>query len=397
MDFELTEEQKQVKALVRDFCKREVDVDYLWELSDQKVENLRDRMPYDLLKKAHDVGLRQFSVPVEYGGGGAGCLLRVIAGEEAGYSGGPLGRLLSIPWKLLADIDSLASKELKDEIFTQFMNDPTFFLAGSITEADAGTDTFLPYDEPGVGMKTFAYMDGDEWVINGEKHFCSAGGVANVILLTARTDKAGPISKSCTQFLVPTNTPGFSVVRINEMIAEDVTGNVDCLYDNVRIPDRYRLSPVNEGYRPMATHLAGKLLHTACLTGLSQRLYEQTKEYAKTRIQGGKPIYEHLNIGPLVVEMGLRIEAVRLMHYRAAWQYEQEEKLTPTPNPVWGYYCNYYYKQMALRCCEIAAEVFGGAAALKEMPVEHYVRFLYSMIHGGSTGNMNLIKCMHYI
>jgi alkylation response protein AidB-like acyl-CoA dehydrogenase len=403
MDFELTEEQKSIKALVREFCKREVDANRLQEIADAaadatSVEEVRANVPYDLLEKANEIGLRQLTVPERYGGAGAGWLTRVIAAEEAGYWSSAMARLLSIMWKYSADMAVSGTKEQQDWFFSQIMENPRLYLAAAISEPDGSTDIFLPYNEPGVAMRTLAHKEGYEWVINGNKMYCSGGAGADLILVSVRTDKNGPITESMSQFWVEKDTPGLEMT-LNKLIAADMTGNVQIHFDNVRVPERNLVGEVNKAWKMMSSRVGGMFTHYAGLLGASQRIYELMKDYAKERIGGGRPIFEHTNIGAMIAEARINLEATRALFYRAAWQADHEEQTTGSGavDPFWGYACNYYYKKMALRFCEIGAEVYAGMAIVKGMPFESYIRYLYGIHHGGSTPNMNLIKCMPYL
>jgi len=393
MDFEFTKEQKNLRALVRDFSKREFDWDYfkeLWRYSDP-----RDRIPWALLEKLHALGLMQLAVPQRYGGGGAGWLTQLVVGEELTRYALPLGVMLGGIWKWHSDLAAVGSKELQDEIFPQVMTNPRLLYGDTISEAEAGSDTYLPYDESGDIMQTFAYRDGNEWVINGEKNFCSGAPVADLLYVYARTEKNKPISKSVTMFLVPTNSPGFSITRINDLLSNPLRGNADLFFENVRVPDLYRVSEVNDGYRCFHCRLSGKITQLGPSIGYAQMIYEKTKEYAKTRVQGGKPIFQHLNIGPIVVEMGQLIETARLLAYRGAWEYDKAN--TPWVDPMWYNLASAHYKKIRLRTCEIIAEVFGSQAVVKDLPIEGYIRGAYGYYHSRSTVGLELIKCMETI
>lgn len=406
MDFELSEEQKQIKALIIEFCKREIDVNEMWELSQKaatvkNIQELRAIQPLHLIKKLHEIGLRQLAVPTKYGGGGVGrggWLTRTIAAEAAGYAGGPVARLLSIPWKFCADIATSATEEQQDWFFKQFMSNQTMFVAASISEPEGMTDILLPYDEPGVAMKTFAYKDGSEWVINGDKMFCSAGGVADLILVAVGTDKNAPVTQAVSRFWVRKDTPGMTM-EINRMISADITGNVQTHYDNVRVPEGHLVGEVNKGWPLLDIRISAKIIHFAGHLGRSQKLFEQLRDYAKERIQGGKPIIQHPNIAAMLGEAAINLESTRAYFYKAAWECDQHEEKTGSGlvNPFWGEGAFYLYKKMALRLCEIGTEVYGGIGGSLDMPLEKYVRRLFVGLPGGSTTNMNAIKCARHL
>lgn len=401
MDFEMNEEQKSLVALAKEFCQREVDPEYIKDLS--KERNIRDRMPWDMLKKAHDTGLATLAIPKKYGGGGASFRTLLLVGEALSLWGGSAGTLIVRPWKFCADL-ACGSDELQDEIFTKLMRMDKFYTATTITEADAGSDSQIPYDAPGTGMKTFAYRDGGEWVINGEKHFNSGGGQADFMLVYARTDKEAPISKGMSFFLVPTDTPGFSIVRVNDL-AESLNpleANVDPLFDNVRIPERYLIGEKNKAYTYWNSSVGRQTIYLGPVIGSRQRMYELTREYAKTRIQGGKPIFEHLNIGPLVVSMRASVETLRAFAYRVAWEYDKatddrtNKEALINMSPMWHLLVASYNKELNLKFLVIAAEVFGGAASLKETPIAGHI-LACTEHHSGGTRSAKLIKCMDLI
>jgi alkylation response protein AidB-like acyl-CoA dehydrogenase len=397
----LNEEQKSLAMLMKDFCEREVDLKTLNEVADRPIPfnatsaDLRARMPWDLVSKAHDAGLRQLTVPKEYGGGGYedDHLAQGLMAETAGYYGGHLGRLFSVVWKQTAAF-KYAPKHLAEEVLTDFMNDRKTMMAASITEPNSGSDFLMPHDEPGASGQHFGRQEGDEWIINGDKMFCTAGGVSNYLTLMIRTEPKGPLSKSVTQFIFPTKTPGWSVARVNDMMGNEPWANVQMRFDNCRLPDRYRVSPVNGAFAVLRSRLAGKSLHMFSHLGWAERTYEDMLNYAKARIQGGKPIIQHLNIGQMIAEADCLLKTARLLLYQNAWECMGEGQIIP---PQGWYYIDFYVKKVIMRLIEIGLEVYGGMAPQKELTFEHFVRLHLSIMHGGSTGILSLIKAARII
>ena len=245
----LDDEHRSLVMLMKDFCEREVDVKALNEIGDKPMpidstrEDLMARIPWDLISKAHDAGLRQLATPTEYGGGGYGYdhIALGACAEAAAYYGGEFGRLLSIPWKHTCTLvtSPYVSKELKDEIFTHFMENRKAYLASSASEANAGSDMIVPYDEPGKTGMFFARKEGDDWILNGDKQWCEGACISSYVLLTVRTDPKGPITKSATQFALPTSTPGWSI-RVNDMMGNEIVPNSQQHFENCRVPDRQK-------------------------------------------------------------------------------------------------------------------------------------------------------------
>ncbi|MBI5443552.1 MAG: acyl-CoA/acyl-ACP dehydrogenase [Deltaproteobacteria bacterium] len=400
MDFELSEEQKALVALMKEFCLREVDRKALDELADRPIppnatkEDLMARVPWDLISKAHDVGLRQLAVPTEYGGGGycqtGGWLTLTLLAEAAGYYGGQIGRLFTIPWNHCVRL-VYAPPAVQEVFFTNFMKNRRTMTAASHSEPDHGSDVLLPYDEPGVSGKVTAVRDGDYWVINGDKMFCTGGGVSDYISVTVRTDPDGPISKSQTQFLVDTSLPGWSIARVNDMMGNEITSNVQMRFENVRVHKSMMLTELNGASKNLRSGLAAKSLHFMTSLGDCQYVWEQIRDFAKNRIQGGKPIIQHKNIGPMVAEADLMLRTDRLLQYKFAWDCDQEKPGTLV-DPLGFWYINHYHKLACMRLIEVGFEVYGGMAPQKELSFERFVRLHQSILHGGGTGILNLVK-----
>jgi alkylation response protein AidB-like acyl-CoA dehydrogenase len=392
MDFQLSEEQKSLLALVTDFFKRETSPQFINECMKK---DPKERIPRDLLRKMHAVGLSTLCVPARYGGGGVSSLLtQVLLAERAAQYGGLLCELLWLNWKLQRDLAAVGTKEQQDEFFPRIMEDPTFQLGETITEPEHGHDPRLPHDEPGSGLATFAHKDGDEYVINGEKCFTD-GALTDLLFVSLRTGKNKPLSQSMSVILVPTNTPGFSVTRINALMSELIRPVGDLLFEDVRVPSRYLLGEENRGFDIMNGRYGFWLPLTAAAVGGAQATYELTKGWAKTRIQGGKPIFEHLTIGTRVVEMLLHIEQTRYLVYKTAWDYDQTGQALVSP--LGFNLCNVAAKEMGVLVARHAAEVWGARGALKEMPIEGYIRGVHGHLHGFETASFNLVKAMNMI
>jgi acyl-CoA dehydrogenase len=399
MDFELNEEQKSLVALVKEFCQREIDLRALEKMADARYpekptrEDLRARIPWDLVDKAQEVGLRQLTVPKKYGGGGLGYTgdwVTITAVAEAmGYYGGmDFYRLLGMSYMVTATIMQYALEEAQDIYFADFMKGGTLS-CGALTEPDHGSDILLPYDVPETGKVT-ATLDGDSWIINGDKMWCSFAPVSNYIIVAARTNPDGPYTKSMTLFLVPTYSDGWSFA-VNTMCGEELGLNVRQTFDHVRIPKNHMVSKLNGGFDVMKAGTAGKNIHFMANLGASRRQWEQITDYAKKRVQGGKPIIEHENIQVLLAKADVMIETSRLFQYKFAWDCDQQ-KPGEIINPELGFYNNYWYKQVFVTMMETGSEVYGGMAPMTELSFERYVRHNFGILHGGSTGLLNLMK-----
>lgn len=393
MDFTLTEEQKQIKALIREFCKREIDPKEMRELVDRAtaattIEELRACQPWHLLEKLHEVGLRQLAVPTEYGGGGVtrgGCLTRAIGGEEFGYHCEPLARIVTKTWGICARMEQAGiSDEQKAWFFKRFMDDPRLLIAGTSSEPSSASMGLYE----GAPMNTFVYKDGNEWVINGDKMFSHAGGVAGLIILTAQTSKEGPPSQSKSQFWVEKDTPGMTM-EVNRMIDGDMNGNVRTHYDNVRIPESYLIGELNKN-----SLMGGRQQSTCYFAGLlgdAESLYDQMVEYCKERIAGGRPIIQHTHIATMLGELAIEIEATKSLLYRACGEIDRQELAGERVDQFWSHAFFALAKKTALRVADVATEIYAGIGGSVDMPLERFIRHSYLMAHADGTIGMSIL------
>jgi alkylation response protein AidB-like acyl-CoA dehydrogenase len=402
MDYSLSDEQKAMVDLMKDFCQREVDRGDMARRGDLPLrpdmtrEELSERIPWEIVSKAHDIGLRQLTVPKEYGGGGyggaGGWVTLTAMSEAAGYYGGEIGRIFTIPWKSCHTM-TFAPKRIQDIFFPKFMNNRKTLCGTSISEPNHGGDFFLPYDEPGVTGKYFAHRDGEEWVLNGDKMYCTAGGLSDYVELAIRTKKDGPITESMTLFLLPTDTPGVSF-RVNDFHANDLPANVSFHFDNVRLHERYMISEENQGFKHMKSDFGGLSMHLATRLGAHQKIWEDLRDFSKTRIQGNRPIIQHPNVGALIAEGDLLIRTARLLFYKYAWECDQLKPgdLLGENESLMVYYCHAWLREVTKRLAHTGLEVYAGMGVQKDLPFERWLRVGLTSLHGGSTATFNLIK-----
>jgi len=406
MDLTFSEEQKQIISLVKDFCQREIDPKRMREIvlktqSAQTVQELRDVYPYDLLEKLHAVGLRQLQIPQKYGGTAPDNnvdLILTLAAEEMGYWGGEIVDLVMIPWIFLRAIatNRYVTDEQRKWIFSQFIKNPRMMIATAVTEPAGGTDIHLPYDEGGGSiMQVTAYKDGNEWVINGDKMFCSACGAADLIMVAARTDKNAPVSKGITFFWVPVNTPGVSMIP-NRLAATNLGGNCQTHYENVRVSESQLIGRVNEGFTIIESFFLAHLPGMSGLLGVMQSVYERLRIYASQRWGGGKPLIQHTGIALKLGEMAVNLEASRSLFYRGSWQIGQavnKQEHTYHKSGLFWFLANYVFlKQFAWHFCEMATDIYGGLSASLDLPLSGLLNQIMYIRAAGLTVSAELIK-----
>jgi acyl-CoA dehydrogenase len=403
MDFYLTEEQKHLKALVRQFFKQEIDPNRFQEMEAKAVEartreELKASFPYDIYDKLYKVGLRHIFIPAKFGGSAPESDINqtmTALFEEAGYWGG--GGFLMIPiGAFTSSSRTYITDEQREWIFSRLLSNPRFMISQTISEPAGATDIHLPYDEGGKSiLQVNAYKKGHEWVINGDKMYSGGAGVADYIMVVARTDKDAPVSQAMSYIWVPADAPGVTI-HLNRMVASGFGGNCQTHFDNVRVPEEYLIGQVNKGYLVLEGFFETMFTAAAGELGGMQRLYEQIWDYASQRVGGGKPLIKHSSIAAKLGEIAIDLEALRNYVYRAAWETDQAEKNTPSGerkvNLFWSQSAYAFYKRLSWRLCEVATDVYGGMSGSMEFPLEGFMRHAFVSRAAGLTLNVELMR-----
>jgi butyryl-CoA dehydrogenase len=169
----------------------------------------------------------------------------------------------------------------------------------------------------------------------------------------------------------------------------------DTLFDNCRVPARYLLGEENRAMNILTGRYPFWLGFAAASLGAAQSVYELTKDYAKTRIQGGKPIFKHLTVGTRIVDMLSHIEQLRYLLYKTAWEYDQAG--SALVNPLGFNLCIAAAHDLGARIAQHAAEVFASRAAIADLPIAAYIRAAMGTLHGFETADFNRVRAMHFI
>jgi len=388
MDFRLTEEQLMLKATVREFAQKEVKP-VAAELD--RRPNPLDRFPWDLWKKAHAMGLLALPLSQKWGGSGAGRLTQTIVCEELGAGDGSFGKSVATHLQKVHFLERVLNEEQQKEFIPEFMNDDTYVIAHAMTEPEHGSDTNLPYDAPGATLKTFAYLDGDHYVINGMKRFITQAAVAKLFYIWARTDKNKPISQAIKAFLVRAGTPGLTIGHMDDEMGGRTEARAEVILDNVRIPARYAIGEEETMYGAhSASFLEDCLLVTTAGIGEARTCYEETREHTKTRMQGGKPIIEHVNVGTRVADMLVGIEASRALVQKIAWSWDNQHEF----DPKMVFLAKAFVSDTLSKIYLDALEIWAGLGVQKDLPIERYFRNHFSTLHGGGTPVLDRIMAM---
>ncbi len=354
MDFELTEEQRAIRDLARDFAKNEIApiAAKLNETGDFPVENV---------KKMGELGLMGIEVPPEYGGAGLDCVSYVLAMEEISKADAAHGTIMSVNNSLVCyGLKTFGSEEQKKQFLVPLASGKKLG-AYSLTEPQSGSDA--------GNMLTRAVEQGNDYVINGRKSWVSSGPYADYIILFASTNPELK-HRGTACFVVDTKLPGFQLGKIEPKLGIRASATCECTYENYRIPVSHRIGKDGEGFKiAMSVLDAGRIGIAAQALGIAQAAYEASVAYAKERSAFGQRISEFQAIQFMLADMALRIEAARLLIYKAALKKDRHERFTGEASMA-----KLYASETAMWVTTKAIQVHGGIGYSKELPVERYFR-----------------------
>jgi len=391
VDFSLTDGQRALQKLARDFAEREI----------RPIARERDRLadpgarfPWEVVERAGRLGLRTLALSEELGGGGADVLTLCLVGEELAW--GDLGVAVTFDqtWKISHFIERLASEGQRARFLPAFLEDHRFHLAIAMTEPSAGSDNIIPYDGPGAGAQATARREGGHWVVNGTKRFISNGGIAKLYLLALRTDEARGVSEGLTYFLATPDLEGFRIGRIHDKMGQRLSQNAELVFENCRIPEANRVSEVNRAMDARRAFVRGSNIEAAAtVLGTARAAYEDALEYARGRVQGGRPIIEHQAVGFMLCDCWADYQASRqLLHY-AAWAAGREGLY----DPKMGFLAKAFVSEAAYRIATRSLEVWGGMGYMTEAPMEKYLRDVTSFLHSDGTNQAMRVRAMRFL
>jgi len=398
MDFSLSEEQMMLQNTVREFARKEVGP--FFQALDKKplppapkvltAQIMKERYPWELWHKMHAMGLCTLSIPQEYGGGGASLLTQAIVCDELGKAGG-FNVILQLTHQHL--IDEFGTEEQKKEFLTKCAEDPAYIIANCTAEPESGIEADKPDDEPKVTMKTFARREGDEYVINGFKRHVAIAPLAKLLILWCRTDKNRPLNQSLSGFLIPVDTPGLSFGDIFEPQVMMGRGgmNAEVHFDNVRIPVRYRLGPEGKMWEPRQRQFSYRdILILSGKAGSIQSVFDETLEYARNKVQEGKPLIQHVNIGLRIADMLATTETAKLYYRKLASDWDNQKT-----GGAWKeenlFLFRGFLSDMITKFFLDGLEIWGGTGVQKETPFHRHFSGHLAGGHGvGSSDQMRL-------
>ncbi len=354
MDFELSEEVAAIRAMAREFAREECG-------PGAAARDKLEEFPEKQVKKAAALGLLGLLVPERFGGAGLSNLALSVALIEINKVDASVGVTLSVHNSLVCScINAWAPEALKARYLPRLASGE-WLGAYALSETGAGSDA--------GNLVCKAVRDGDDFVISGSKAWITSGDRADLVVLFARTDPdAG--NRGVSAFVIETSWPGFTVGKKEPKLGIRSSSTVQLHFDGLRVPASNLLGEVNEGFKVALHTLDGGRIGIACQAlGIMEACLESSLAYAKERQQFGRPIAEFEPIQWKLAEMETRIEASRLLIYRAATLKDEGK-----PHVREAAVAKLFASRAANWCAKEAVQVHGGAGYCTDFPVERYFR-----------------------
>jgi len=386
VDFTLSEVQQQWRALAREFAEKTIRPDAQRR---DRLPTAAERIPWDWIREADRLGFRTLGVPKQFGGAGADILTLCLVGEE--LAAGDLGFAVIMDqcWKMAHILSDAMTPEQQRKFIPPFVKDPEATFAIGFTESGAGSDHQGYYDSPDIDFRTTAVRDGDSWVINGSKRYVSNGCMAKLYFVVTRTDPKKTLREGGSVFIVPSDTPGFRAGFLHEKSSQRLATNGTFHFENCRVPAANLLGGEGLMSRLRAEYMPGSKAEAASTAlGVGRAAYEYAMQYAKERVQGGRPIVELQAVAMMLAQMAMKIDAARTQIWRAAWLADRRQPEARTL----GLLAKVNASETAFEACRLAAEILGGAAIMHDHPVEKYLRDAASFLHSDGTNQVCLLR-----
>jgi alkylation response protein AidB-like acyl-CoA dehydrogenase len=380
MDFDLTEEQKVWRRTVHDFVAKEVQPK-AYEV------DVNSEFNWPAVRKMGPLGLLSLNIPEKYDGASVDAISAAIAIEEIAWGCGSTALAIAAHNGLgTTPIVLYGSEELKQKWLPVVASGQNKLGALALTEPGAGSDLQ-------GGVITKAVKEGSEWVINGAKMWCTNASIAEYIITLVRTDPQGG-SRSLSQILVPTDTPGLKIGPAEKKMGLHGSPTHAVTYDNVRVPLGNLIGEEGKGLQQtLATLDGGRIGIGALAIGLAQAAFEYAVNYARERKAFGKPIAEQQAIQWMLADAATEIETARTLLYKAAWLKEQERPFNKEAAMA-----KLFATEMAERVCHNAIQVHGGYGYSSEYPVERIYRDARLMTIGEGTSEiLRLVISRHVL
>jgi acyl-CoA dehydrogenase len=357
MNFGLTDEQQMVVDTVRSFCENEL---YQHEAEVERLGECPRELGEEIKRKVFDMGFYAPNIPEEFGGGGLDHLTFALLERELGRT----SMALSVWWGRPSNILCACDEEQRERYLLPAVRGERFD-ALAMTEPGAGSDV--------RGMKTFARQDGDDFILNGTKHFISHADLADFVIVFVATGEEetprGP-KKKITCFLVDRGTPGFEIRPGYKSVSHRGYHNCIMTFDDCRLPKSQVLGELHGGFEVMNTWLyATRITVAAMCVGRARRCFDLAVDWAAEREQFGQPIGKFQGVSFKVADMATEIDAADWLTLSSAWRLDQGLDANRQIAQA-----KLYASEMLARVTDETLQIYGGMGLMDELPVERFWR-----------------------
>jgi acyl-CoA dehydrogenase len=353
ISFSLTEEQKALQEMAREFAQKEMK-------PNAAKYDKGEEFPEDIMKKAFEIGFLTCTIPKEYGGGGLSDLDTVIISEE--LAAGCAGMYTTMMVNALAytPIILFGTPEQKKKFLTP-RTEKMCFASFCLTEREAGSDA--------GALKTIAKKVGSEYIINGSKCFISNGGIASLYVVFANSNPEKGM-RGISAFIVGRETPGITIGKVEDKMGHRASNTVELFFDDLKIPEENLLAKEGLGFViAMKTLDKTRAPVGAAGVGVARAALEYATEYAKTRVQFGKPIALFQHIGFKIAQMATEINAARHLVWHAAWLMDEG-----LPCGKESAMAKSFGSNVAMKAASDCLQIFGGYGYMRDYPMEKLMR-----------------------
>lgn len=354
MDFEATEEQRQLRKSVREFAETEIGPHVL-EWDEGQI------FPLETIRKAGRLGYMGAVFPEELGGAGLGYVEYAIIVEELSRVDPSVGLIVAAHNSLCSNHIYLAGSQEQRQRYLPKLATGEWIGCWSLTEPEAGSDA--------AGTRTTAVRKDDVWVLNGGKTFTTNAQYADVCVAMAATDRSAS-HHGISAFILEKGTPGFRVGKKENKLGMRASATGEVLFTDCRLPASQLLGKQGEGFVDSLRILDGGRVSIAALSvGVAQGAYEAALKYSKHRKQFNRPISEFQAIQHKLADMATEIDAARLLTYRAAWMKDRGQRVTKESSMA-----KLFASEVAVKTANEAVQIHGGYGFIKDYPVEKFYR-----------------------
>jgi alkylation response protein AidB-like acyl-CoA dehydrogenase len=376
--FALTDDQQLFRRTVREFAEREIAP--LAAYFDETEE-----FPAESVRKMAALGLTGLTVPEAYGGAGAGAIEYALAMEEIARADAAHSTILTVNVSLVAEPLARLGTESQKRKYLPPLCDGRMIGAYCLSEPSSGSDA--------ANMSTTAVRDGDEWVINGTKNFITNGGVAGLYVVYVSTDPALR-SRGVSAFLVEADRPGARSGPREKKLGIRASPTTQIHFEDCRVPSENLLGQEGEGFKiAMSTLDGGRIGIAAQAVGIAQAAYEAARDYARQRTAFGHPIADFQGIQWMLADMRTRIEAARLLTWRAA-----ALKACNQPHGEEAAMAKLFGSEAAMWVTTKAIQIHGGYGYMRESAVQRYFRDAkITEIYEGTSEIQRLVISRHVL